>query len=61
MAGPYLWLKREFEPAVTGASGAIVDPPPSLLVSKNLPVAGRDTLPYWQGLRVQTGQGMGCV
>ena len=24
-------------------------------------MAGRDTLPYWQGFRVRTGQGMGCV
>ena len=31
------------------------------LASRNSPVAGRDPLPYWQGFRVRTEQGMGCV
>ena len=32
-----------------------------ILVPRNSPVAGRDTLPFWQGFRVRTEQGMGCV
>ena len=31
------------------------------LVTRNSPVARRDTLPFWQGFRVRTEQGMGCV
>ena len=54
MAGPHLWLRGELGPAVKGAVGATV----GWLTS---PVAGCDTLPYWQGFRVRTEQGMGCV
>ena len=61
MAGPCLWLRGEFKPAVKGAWEATVDGPWSILVPRNSPVAGRDTLPYWQGFWVRTGQGMGCV
>ena len=61
MAEPYLWLKEELGPAVKGAWGATVGRPWCPLVSRNSPVAERDTLPYGQGFRVQTGQGMGCV
>ena len=61
MAGPNLWLKGELGPAIKGAWEATVGWPWSLLVPRNLPVAGRDTLPYWQGFRVRTEQGMGCV
>ena len=61
MAGPHLWPREELGPAVKGAWGAIVGWSWSTLVPRNSPVAGRDTLPYWQGLRVRTEQGMGCV
>ena len=43
MAGPYLWHRAEFGPAVKGAEGAIVGGPRSALVSRNSPVAGQDT------------------
>ena len=45
MAGPYLWLREEFGPAVKGACGATDGWPWSLLVPRNSPVAGRDTPP----------------
>ena len=45
MAEPFLWLRGELEPAVEGAWGIIVGWPRSLLVSRNSPVAGRDTPP----------------
>ena len=61
MAGPYLQLKGKLRPAVQGAWGATVGWPWSSLVSRNSPVAGRDTLPYGQGFRVRTEQGIGCV
>ena len=61
MAGPYLWLRVELGPAVKGAWEATVGWPWSHLVSRNTPVAGRETLPYQQGLRVRIEQGMGCV
>ena len=61
MAGPYLWLLGELAPAVKGAWGANVSWPCSILVPRNSPVAGRDTLPVWQGFRVPTEQGIGCV
>ena len=61
MAGPYLQLRGELGPAVKGAWGAFVSWPWSSLFPRNSPVAGRDTLPYWQGFRVRTEQGMGCV
>ena len=61
MAGPYLWLREELGPAVRGAWGATVGQPRSTLVLGNSPVAGRYTPPYWQGFRVRTEQGMGCV
>ena len=62
MAAPYLWLGEELRPAVKGAEGATVGWPWSSLVPRNSPVAaGRDTLSFWQGFRVRTEQGMGCV
>ena len=61
MAGPHLRLREELGPAVKGAEGATVAWPWSPLVYRNSLVAGRDTLPYWQGFRVRTEQGMGCV
>ena len=61
MGGPYLQLRVELGPAVEGAEEATVGWHWSSLVPRNSPVAGRDTLPYWQGFRVKTEQGMGCV
>ena len=61
MAGPYLRLREELGPAVEGAWGATVSWPWRAFVPSNSPVARRDTLPYWQGFRVRTEQGMGCV
>ena len=61
MAGPYLRLREELGPAVKGQRGATVVWPWATLVPRNWPAAGRDTLPYWQGFRVRTEQGMGCV
>ena len=54
MAGPYLWPREELRLAIKGAWGAIVGWPWSLLVPRDSPVAGRDTLPHWQGFRVRT-------
>ena len=61
MAGLYLWFRDELGPVVEGAWGDTVGWPWSLLVPRNSFVAGRDTLPYWQGFRVRTEQGIGCV
>ena len=58
MAGPYLCYIVEIRLAVKGAWGATVGWPWSGLVPGNSPVAGRDTLPFWQGFRVRTEQGM---
>ena len=43
MAGPYLWLREELGPAVEGVRGATVGWSRRSLVSRNSPVAGRDT------------------
>ena len=61
MAGPYLWLRVELEPAVKGALGTTVDWPWSCLVPRNLPSGWPGHPPYWQGFRVRTEQGMGSV
>ena len=61
MAGPHLWLKGKLGPAIKGAWETTVGWHWSPLVPRNSPVAGWDTLPYWQGSRVWTEQGMGCV
>ena len=61
MAGPYLWLREELGPAVKGAYGATVGWPWSALVFKELACGWAGQLPYWQGFRVRTEQGMGCV
>ena len=61
MEGPHLRLRGELGPAFKGAWGATVDWPWTSLVPRTSPVAGRDTLPYWQGFRVRTEEGMGCV
>ena len=45
MAGPYLSLREELEPAVEGAWGATVGQPWGSLVPRNSPVAGRYTSP----------------
>ena len=59
--GPISDSKGELGPAVKGAWGAIVGRLWIPLAPRNSPVVGRNTLPYWQGFRVRTGQGMGCV
>ena len=61
MAGPHLLLRGELGPAVKEAEETTVGLSRSYLVSRNSPVAGRDTFPYWQGFRVRTEQGIGCV
>ena len=61
MAEPYLWLREEFGPAIEGAWGATVRQPWSHLVPRDSPVAGQETPPSRQGVRVRTEQGMGCV
>ena len=61
MVGPYLQLREKLGPAVQGARGAIVGRPSCSLVPRSSPVSGQDTLTYWQGFRVPTEQGMGCV
>ena len=50
MAGPYLWLRGEL--------GRLALEP---LGSQELACGWAGRLPYWQGFRVQTEQGMGCV
>ena len=54
MAGPYLLLRGEFGPAIKGASEATIGWQWSILVPTNLLMAGRDSLPRWQGFRVRT-------
>ena len=61
MAGPYLWLREELGPAIKGTWVATVGWPWRTLIPRNSPVAGQNTLPYWQGFRVRSEQGMGCV
>ena len=61
MAGPYLRLRGGLGPVDKGAWGATVGWPWSSLVPRNLPVAGWDTVLHWQGFRVRTEQGIGCV
>ena len=59
--GSYLRLKEEFGPAVNGAWGAIFGWPVSILGSREVACRWAGHLPYWQGFRVQTERGMGCV
>ena len=59
MAGPYLWLREELGPAVKGAWEATVGWPWDHLVE--LPCGWAGDLSHWQGFRVRTEQGMGCV
>ena len=61
MAGHYLQHREELGHAIKGAWGVTVIWPWSPLVRRNSPVAGRDTLPYRQGFRLPTEQGIGCV
>ena len=61
MAWPYLWLREEFGPAVKGAWGANVSWPRSLMVYQEFAYGWAGHPPYWQGFRVRTEQGMGCV
>ena len=59
--GPYLRFKEELGPAVDGAWEAIFGWPVSPLGPQELACGWAENLPYWQGFRVQTEQGMGCV
>ena len=61
MAGPYLRLREELGPAIKGAWGATVVWPWSSLGSQKLACGWAGHPPYWQGFRVRTEQGMGCV
>ena len=61
MAGQYLSLTEELGPAVEGAWGATVGWPWSPLCSEELACGWAGYLPYWQGFRVRTEWGMGCV
>ena len=58
MAEPYLWLREELKPAFKGAWGATVGWPWG---SQELTCGWAGHPPYWQGFRVRTEQGMGCV
>ena len=60
MAGPYLWLRGELGPAVGGMRShcwLALEPPGS----QELTCGWAGHLPYRQGFRVRTEQGMGCV
>ena len=61
MAGPSLWVREELGPAIKGTWGATVGWPWSLLVPRELACGWASMLPYWQGFRVRTEQGMGSV
>ena len=61
MAGPYLWLREELGPAIEGVWGATISWPWNPLGSQELACGWAEHLPYWQGFRVRTEQGMGCV
>ena len=61
MAGPYLWLTGEMRPAVKGAWGAPISWLWSRLGFQEPACGWAGHLPYWQGFRVRTEQGMGCV
>ena len=61
MAGPYLWLRLELGPVVEGACGATVGRPWTALVLQELACGWAGHPPYWQGFRIRTEQGMGCV
>ena len=61
MAEPFLSLRMELGPVVKGAWGAIVGWPWRPLVLQELACGWAGHLPYWQGFRVRTEQGMGCV
>ena len=57
MAGLYLWHRVKLGHAVKGAWGSTL----VLLGSQELACGWAGHLPYWQGFRVRTEQGMGCV
>ena len=61
MAGPYLWLRGELGPAVEGPWGGHCRLALEHLGTQKLACGWAGHPPYWQGFRVQTEQGMGCV
>ena len=62
MAGLYLCPRVEFGPAVGGACGAPVDwLALETLGFQELACGWARHPPHWQGFRVRTEQGMGCV
>ena len=61
MAGPYLWLRDKWGPVVAGSIGSDCRLALESLGSKELGCGWAGPLLYWQGFRVRTEQGMGCV
>ena len=61
MAGPYFWLRGELGPANKGRIGSHCRLALVPLGSEELACGWAGRLPYWQGFRVRTEQGMGCV
>ena len=55
MAGPYLWLRGEL--GIGSHCRLALEP----LGSQELACGWAGHPPYWQGFRVRTEQGMGCV
>ena len=61
MAGPYLWLREELQPAVRGGIGCHCRLALELLGFQEIACGLAGHLFHWQGFRVRTEQGMGCV
>ena len=61
MAGPYLWLREELGPAIKGGIGSHCRSALDPLGFRELACGWAGHPPYWQGFRVRTEQGMGCV
>ena len=61
MAEPHLWLREELEPAVIGNMGNNRWSASEPLGSQELAFGWAGHPPFWQGVRVRTEQGMGCV
>ena len=61
MAGPYLWLREELGPAIKGSIGNHCRLALEPFGFQELACGWAGQPPYWQGFRVRTEQGMGCV
>ena len=61
MAGPYLSLRVELGFAIKGSMGGHCRLALEPLGSQELACGWARHPPYWQGFRVRTEQGMGCV